>query len=52
MVAGYFASDSILYTVPTGLIGVPMNAVQAVLGAVIAFPIVVQLKDRVKARFS
>lgn len=51
MVAGYFISDSILYAIPTGLLGVPMNFVQAAMGAVVAFPIVLQLKDRVKTQF-
>lgn len=52
MVAGYFVSDSILYALPTGLIGIPMNFVQAVIGGVIAFPVVLQLKNRVKTQFS
>ena len=52
MVAGYFVSDSILYAVPTGLMGIPMNAVQAIMGGLIAFPAVLQLKDRVKAQFN
>ncbi|MFC6163697.1 ECF transporter S component [Lactiplantibacillus dongliensis] len=52
MVVGYFVSDSILYAVPTGLIGIPTNAVQAVLGGVIAFPVVLRLSHYVKAQFN
>jgi uncharacterized membrane protein len=52
MVVGYFVSDSILYAMPTGLIGMPTNAVQAILGGVIAFPVVLRLSHYVKAQFN
>ncbi|AVK61046.1 ECF transporter S component [Lactobacillus sp. CBA3605] len=52
MVIGYFISDTILYAMPTGLAGVPTNAIQAVVGGVIAYPIVLRLKDRVKTQFN
>ncbi|MFD1421630.1 ECF transporter S component [Lactiplantibacillus songbeiensis] len=52
MVVGYFVSDSILYAMPTGLIGIPTNAVQAILGGVIAFPVVLRLSHYVKAQFN
>ncbi|MFC6180225.1 ECF transporter S component [Lactiplantibacillus daowaiensis] len=50
MVAGYFVSDSLLYALPTGLIGVPTNAVQAVIGGVIAFPVVLRMQSYVKTQ--
>lgn len=37
MVVGYFCSDSILYNVQTGLLGIPMNIIQGVVGAAVAF---------------
>ncbi|ETY73395.1 membrane protein [Lactiplantibacillus fabifermentans T30PCM01] len=37
MVGGYFISDSILYAIPTGLLGIPMNFLQGILGSVVAF---------------
>lgn len=52
MVGGYFISDSIMYTVANGLIGVPANLFQAVIGGVIAFPIVIQLKQHIKTQFT
>jgi len=52
MVVGYFVSDSLLYALPTGLIGIPTNAVQAVLGGAIAFPVVLRLGRYVKTQFN
>lgn len=52
MVGGYFISDSIMYKVQTGLAGVPMNFVQAIVGAAIAVPVVAAVKQHVKASFN
>lgn len=52
MVGGYFISDSIMYTLQTGLLGIPMNIVQAIVGAVVAFPVVAQIKRHVKTEFT
>ncbi len=48
MVVGYFLSDSLLYTMATGLVGVPTNLVQAVVGGILAFPIVAGIRPIVK----
>ncbi|MBO2717812.1 ECF transporter S component [Lactiplantibacillus plantarum] len=48
MVVGYFLSDSLLYTMGTGLVGVPTNLVQAVVGGILAFPIVAGIRPIVK----
>lgn len=48
MVLGYFISDSILYKVPTGLVGVPLNSIQGIVGAVIGMPIALRLKKYLK----
>ncbi len=47
MVVGYFISDSLLYTVQTGLVGIPTNAFQAAVGALIAGPVVARIKHHV-----
>ncbi|VDG19991.1 ECF transporter S component [Lactiplantibacillus mudanjiangensis] len=52
MIAGYFITDSVLYALPTGIIGVPTNAVQAVVGSVIAFPVVVRMQSYVRTQFN
>ena len=48
MVGGYFISDSIMYTIQTGLVGIPMNFVQAIVGAVIALVVVPRVKWHAK----
>lgn len=48
MVAGYFITDSILYKVPTGLIGIPTNLLQGFVGAIIGMPIALRLKKSLK----
>lgn len=48
MVAGYFITDSILYKIPTGLVGVPMNLIQGLVGAIIGMPIALRLKKTLK----
>ncbi|AYJ42773.1 MULTISPECIES: ECF transporter S component [Lactiplantibacillus] len=50
MVLGYFITDSLLYTLATGLVGVPTNLIQGAAGAVLAFPIVAGISPFVKAR--
>lgn len=52
MVAGYFISDSLMYTMATGLVGVPTNLVQAVVGGVLAFPIVAGIRPLIKKQTS
>ncbi|RRK09426.1 ECF transporter S component [Lactiplantibacillus garii] len=52
MVGGYFISDSIMYTIQTGLVGIPTNFVQAVVGGLIAFPVVARVKRHVKTEFN
>lgn len=48
MVAGYFITDSILYKVTTGLIGIPTNLLQGFVGAIIGMPIALRLKKSLK----
>ncbi|KRM12392.1 ECF transporter S component [Paucilactobacillus suebicus] len=48
MVFGYFVTDSILYKIPTGLAGVPMNIVQGIVGVVIGLPLGLRLKKTLK----
>lgn len=48
MVAGYFCSDSILYNVQTGLLGIPMNCIQGVVGLVVALLLTPQLRKIIK----
>jgi len=52
MVGGYFISDSIMYTMATGLIGIPTNLIQAIVGGILAFPIVAGIRPIVKSRFN
>lgn len=47
MVGGYFAADSFLYTIQTGLIGVPTNLFQGIVGALVAFPVYYRLSSGV-----
>ncbi|KIS03871.1 ECF transporter S component [Paucilactobacillus wasatchensis] len=44
MVGGYFISDTILYSLTPGLLGVPMNLLQGLVGAVIAWPLSIRLR--------
>lgn len=44
MVLGYFVSDSILYQIPVGILGVPMNLVQGLVGAVVGYLMSLTLK--------
>lgn len=37
MVSGYFGSDSLLYGISMGLIGIPANLIQGMVGAIVAF---------------
>lgn len=46
MVAGYWATDTLLYGFKVGLIGVPMNFIQGIVGGVVAFIVSVPLQDR------
>lgn len=46
MVLGYFISDSILYTVSVGALGILGNVIQGLVGAVVAVLVVPQLKKR------
>lgn len=46
MVVGYFVSDSILYQIPVGILGVPMNLVQGLVGAVVGYLMSLTLKNR------
>ena len=48
MVAGYFCSDSILYNVQTGLVGIPMNCIQGVVGLIVALLLTPQLRKIIK----
>ncbi|WP_461240236.1 ECF transporter S component [Paucilactobacillus sp. N302-9] len=48
MVAGYFLSDTLLYSLTPGLIGIPTNLIQAVVGAAIGLPIAVKLRKALK----
>ncbi|WP_057895775.1 ECF transporter S component [Liquorilactobacillus oeni] len=47
MVGGYLISDSLMYTLQTGLIGVPLNFVQGLAGAFVALPVYYRLGNRV-----
>nr|WP_153020980.1 ECF transporter S component [Secundilactobacillus collinoides] len=46
MVAGYFLTDSLLYHVSVGLIGVPTNFIQGILGGVVAYLVSIPLENR------
>lgn len=48
MVAGYFCSDSILYNIQTGLVGIPMNCIQGIVGLVVALLLTPQLRKVIK----
>lgn len=48
MVAGYFCSDSILYNIQTGLVGIPMNCIQGIVGLVVALLLMPQLRKVIK----
>lgn len=47
MVAGYFAADTLLYQLQTGLIGIPTNLFQGVVGGLVALPVYYRLRSRV-----
>ena len=46
MVAGYWATDSLLYGFKVGLIGVPTNFIQGIVGGVVAYVVSVPLENR------
>ncbi|WP_054736917.1 ECF transporter S component [Secundilactobacillus similis] len=46
MVAGYFLSDTILYGISVGVIGVPTNFIQGILGGVVGYLVVIPLESR------
>lgn len=48
MVSGYFCSDSILYNIQTGLVGIPMNCIQGIVGLVVALLLTPQLRKVIK----
>ncbi|GAF38837.1 substrate-specific component PdxU2 of predicted pyridoxin-related ECF transporter [Agrilactobacillus composti DSM 18527 = JCM 14202] len=48
MVFGYFLADSLLYQIQTGLVGLPTNSIQGLLGALIAYPVYLGIRSRVK----
>ncbi|KRK87346.1 ECF transporter S component [Lentilactobacillus sunkii] len=47
MVFGYFVTDSILYTLYAGYVGIGMNLIQGAVGALIAYVITPRLKKRI-----
>ena len=48
MVLGYLVSDSLLYKFSTGIIAVPMNVIQGLVGALVAIPLFWRLRKLVK----
>ncbi|WP_203652039.1 ECF transporter S component [Secundilactobacillus yichangensis] len=46
MVAGYWATDSLLYGFKVGLIGIPTNFIQGIVGGVVAYVVSVPLESR------
>ena len=44
MVAGYLLADSILYHFSTGILGVPMNLIQGIVGSAVAYPIFLSIR--------
>ena len=48
MVLGYLVSDSLLYKFSTGIIAVPMNVIQGLVGALVAVPLFWRLRKLVK----
>lgn len=50
MVSGYFVTDSILYKIPVGALGVPMNLVQGIVGAIVGYLMSYGLKNRINIR--
>lgn len=51
MVVGYFITDSIMFKLPTGLLGIPMNLLQALVGGLIAYPLVRRFEAHLKKQF-
>ncbi|KRL41640.1 MAG: ECF transporter S component [Liquorilactobacillus nagelii] len=47
MVAGYFATDTLLYQLQAGLIGIPTNLFQGVIGGLVALPVYYRLRGRI-----
>ncbi|MTV83332.1 ECF transporter S component [Secundilactobacillus folii] len=47
MVAGYWLTDTLLYGFKVGLIGVPMNFIQGIVGGVVAFIVAIPLQNRI-----
>ncbi|WP_137596658.1 ECF transporter S component [Paucilactobacillus kaifaensis] len=50
MVGGYFISDTILYSLTPGLLGIPMNSIQGLVGAIIAWPLSIRLNKYITNR--
>lgn len=48
VIAGYFVTDTLLYSLTPGLVGIPTNAVQVIAGAVVALPLVIKLRQPLK----
>ncbi|MFC6254200.1 ECF transporter S component [Secundilactobacillus hailunensis] len=46
MVAGYWATDTLLYGFKVGLIGVPTNFIQGIVGGIVAYVVYVPLESR------
>ncbi|MCH5461531.1 ECF transporter S component [Lactobacillus sp. LC28-10] len=46
MVAGYWATDSLLYGFKVGLIGIPTNFIQGIVGGIVAYVVSVPLESR------
>jgi len=47
MVGGYFLSDMMLYNTAAGIIGIPMNIIQGVIGMVVTVLIYPMIKRRI-----
>lgn len=50
MVIGYFGSDTIIYNIQTGLLGIPMNIIQGIVGAIVALLLTPLLKKIVNIK--
>lgn len=48
VISGYFITDTLLYSLTPGLVGIPTNAIQVLTGAVIALPLAVKLRQPLK----
>lgn len=47
MVLGYFGADSLLYNFQTGLIGIPLNFIQGVVGLLVTLILISQLRKMI-----